>query len=128
MREMGVRASCPRRPTKLPGFSFQSRRRGDEIAARRTITYEPFSSVIRLRYHRSLEGVVDDLHFEGDPARDSTRRRLERVMKEAPEPRSEWKWMAALAAGATALIFWQVRRRRRNGNGRDSGEDKRLPA
>ena len=66
---------------------------------------------------------MDDLHFEGDPAIDSTRRRLERVMKE--EPRSEWKWMAALAAGATALLFGQARRRRRNGN--ESGE-KRLPA
>ena len=40
-----------------------------------------------------LEGVVDELHFEGDPAIDSTRRRLERVMK-VGEPRSEWKWMA----------------------------------
>ena len=71
-----------------------------------------------------LEGVVDELHFEGDPAIDSTRRRLERVMK-VGEPRSEWKWMAALAAGAGALIFWQVRRRRRNGE--DTG-DKRIPA
>jgi hypothetical protein len=36
--------------------------------------------------------------------------------------------MAALAAGAGALIFWQVRRRRRNGNGHDSSGEKRLPA
>jgi hypothetical protein len=71
---------------------------------------------------------VDDLHFEGDPATDSTRRRLERVMK-VGEPRSEWKWMAALAAGAGALVFWQVRRRRRNnGSERESGGEKRLPA
>ena len=83
-----------------------------------------FGPARRLRYHQSLEGVVDELHFEGDPAIDSTRRRLERVMKEG-EPRSEWKWMAALAAGAGALIFWQVRRRRRNGE--DRGE-KRIPA
>ena len=69
---------------------------------------------------------MDELHFEGDPERDSTRRRLERVMKE--EPRSEWKWMAGLAAGATALLFWQVRRRRRNGNGNESSGEKRLPA
>ena len=70
---------------------------------------------------------MDELHFEGDPAIDSTRRRLERVMKEG-EPRSEWKWMAALAAGAGALIFWQVRRRRRNGNGNETSGEKRLPA
>ena len=67
---------------------------------------------------------MDELHFEGDPAIDSTRRRLERVIRE--EPRSEWKWMAALAAGATALLFWQARRRRSNGNERT--DEKRLPA
>jgi hypothetical protein len=60
---------------------------------------------------------VDDLHFEGDPATDSTRRRLERIMKEESRPR--WPWVAALAAGGTAFLFWQVRKRRRNGNGRE---------
>jgi hypothetical protein len=89
-----------------------------------------FCSTAGLRYHQSLgrEEVVDELHFEGDPERDSTRRRLERVMKEEG-PRSEWKWMAALAAGATALLFWQARRRRRNGNqSEENGGEKRLPA
>ncbi len=60
---------------------------------------------------------MDDLHFEGDPATDSTRRRLERLMKEESRPR--WHWVAALAAGGTAFLFWQARRRRRNGNGRE---------
>jgi len=60
-----------------------------------------------------LEDVVDDLHFEGDPATDSTRRQLERVLKdEAPR---RWPWLAAVAAGSTALMFWQIRRRRKNG-------------
>jgi hypothetical protein len=63
---------------------------------------------------------VDDLHFEGDPAIDSTRRRLERVMKDESRPR--WPWVAALAAGGTAFLFWQVRKRRRNGNGRDDSK------
>jgi hypothetical protein len=63
-----------------------------------------------------VEDVVDDLHFEGDPATDSTRRRLERILKEESPPR--WPWVAALAAGGTAFLFWQVRKRRRNGNGR----------
>lgn len=58
---------------------------------------------------------MDELHFEGDPATDSTRRRLERVLKDKEPPRSEWRWVAALAAGATALLFWQLRRRGRNG-------------
>jgi hypothetical protein len=66
------------------------------------------------------EDVVDDLHFEGDPATDSTRRRLERILKEESGPR--WPWMAALAAGGTAFLFWQVRKRRRNGNGRDKSQ------
>lgn len=67
---------------------------------------------------------MDELHFEGDPATDSTRRRLERVMKEE-QPRSEWRWIAALAAGATALLFWQVRRRRRNGNEQANAQNQR---
>lgn len=58
---------------------------------------------------------MDQLHFEGDPATDSTRRRLERILKE-DQPRSEWRWIAALGAGATALLLWQMRRRRRNGS------------
>ena len=115
MSEKAVRASCPGDAAKLRVFSPGAGAVPDKIAGRQTITY-----------HRSLEGVVDELHFEGDPARDSTRRRLERVMKEG-EPRGEWKWMAALAAGAGALIFWQVRRRRRNGNG-ENGSEKRIPS
>jgi hypothetical protein len=116
MSKKAVRASCPRAAAELRVFSRGAGAASDEIASGQTITY-----------HQSLEGVVDELHFEGDPAIDSTRRRLERVMK-AGEPRSEWKWMAALAAGAGALIFWQVKRRRRNGNGHDSSGEKRLPA
>jgi hypothetical protein len=60
---------------------------------------------------------VGDLYFEGDPATDSTRRRLERILKD--EPRPAWGWIAALAAGSTAFLFWQMRRRRRNGDRTD---------
>ncbi|HET9261869.1 MAG TPA: hypothetical protein VFO14_02385 [Vicinamibacterales bacterium] len=56
---------------------------------------------------------MGDFYFEGDPATDSTRRRLERVLKEESRPR--WPWLAALAAGGTAYLWWQVRKRRRNG-------------
>ena len=63
---------------------------------------------------------MDDLHFEGDPATDSTRRRLERIMKDESRPR--WPWVAALAAGGTAFLFWQVRKRRRAGNGREESQ------
>ena len=60
-----------------------------------------------------LEDVVEDLHFDGDPSTDSTRRQLERIMKDDAPRR--WPWLAAVAAGSTALMFWQIRRRRKNG-------------
>ena len=65
--------------------------------------------------------AVDDVYFAGDPATDSTRRQLERVLKEEPRPR--WPWMAALAAGGAGLLFWQARRRRRN-NGRQQQDER----
>jgi hypothetical protein len=59
---------------------------------------------------------MGDLYFDGDPARDSTRRRLERVLKEEPvstEPaRGGWPWKTTLLAGGTAFLWWQLRRRR----------------
>lgn len=60
---------------------------------------------------------MGDFYFEGDPATDSTRRRLERVLREESRPR--WPWLAALAAGGTAYLWWQVRKRRRNGGSAD---------
>ena len=90
-------------PTKLP-----SRRKKAYLAARFFIT-----TINRGCATIEVEDVVDDLHFEGDPATDSTRRQLERVLKdEAPR---RWPWLAAVAAGSTALMFWQIRRRRKNG-------------
>jgi hypothetical protein len=56
--------------------------------------------------------VVDDLYFDGDPETDSTRRRLERVMKE-PEGRRR-PWTTALVAGGSAFLFWRLLRRVRN--------------
>jgi hypothetical protein len=52
---------------------------------------------------------VDDYHFEGDPAIDSTRRQLERVMKGEP-PRRRWPWIAAAVAGGVAFAWWRLRR------------------
>jgi hypothetical protein len=69
-----------------------------------------------------VEDVVDDeLHFDGDPVTDSTRRRLERIIKD--QPRARWPWLAALAAGGTAFAFWQIRRRRRNQNGSENNRE-----
>jgi hypothetical protein len=69
---------------------------------------------------------VGDFYFEGDPATDSTRRRLERVLKEESRPR--WPWLAALAAGGTAYLWWQVRKRRRNGASAEPGNPSHGPS
>jgi hypothetical protein len=60
---------------------------------------------------------MGDLYFDGDPETDSTRRRLERVLKEPPvrpekPARTRWPWKTTLLAGGTAFLWWQVRRRR----------------
>jgi hypothetical protein len=47
----------------------------------------------------------DDVYFEGDPATDSTRRHLERVLKE-PHPRRRWPWVVGSLAAVTAWYFW----------------------
>jgi hypothetical protein len=46
----------------------------------------------------------DDLYFEGDPANDSARRHLERVLKE-PERHPRWPWVVG-ALAAAAWYFW----------------------
>jgi hypothetical protein len=53
----------------------------------------------------------EDVYFDGDPARDSRRRHLERVIKGEP-PRKRWPWLVALAAGGGAWALWRVLRRR----------------
>lgn len=54
--------------------------------------------------------MPDDLYFEGDPAQDSRRRHLERVLK-GDEPRRKWPWILALAAGGSAWALWRATRR-----------------
>jgi hypothetical protein len=47
--------------------------------------------------------------FDGDPATDSTRRHLERVLKQPQKHR--WTWVAAMVAGGAVFTFWRSRRR-----------------
>jgi hypothetical protein len=49
--------------------------------------------------------MVDDLYFEGDPATDSARRHLERVLKEPEGPR-RWPWVVGSLAAVAAWYFW----------------------
>jgi hypothetical protein len=55
--------------------------------------------------------MSDHIYFAGDPAEDSARRHLERVLKQ-PQ-RRRWSFLAALFAGGTALTLWRVRHNRR---------------
>jgi hypothetical protein len=50
--------------------------------------------------------MADDLYFDGDPAEDSSRRHLERVIKGGP-PRRRWPWVMALVAGG-AWTAWRL--------------------
>jgi hypothetical protein len=49
--------------------------------------------------------MSDDLYFDGDPATDSARRHLERVLKEPERPR-RWPWAVATAMAIAAWYFW----------------------
>ena len=55
---------------------------------------------------------MSDIYFSGDPAQDSARRHLERVLAQ-PQSR-RWPFLAALFAGGTAFTLWRVRQNRRN--------------
>jgi hypothetical protein len=46
----------------------------------------------------------DDVYFDGDPATDSTRRHLERVLKEPR--RRRWPWVVGSVAALAAWYFW----------------------
>ena len=57
--------------------------------------------------------MADDLYFDGDPAEDSNRRRLERIMKGGP-PRRRWPWIVAILAGG-AWTAWRMTQPRKAG-------------
>jgi hypothetical protein len=49
--------------------------------------------------------MTDDLYFDGDPATDSARRHMERVLKE-PERHRRWPWVVGAIAAVAAWYFW----------------------
>jgi hypothetical protein len=49
--------------------------------------------------------MADDLYFDGDPETDSTRRHLERVLKE-PRTHRRWPWVVGSVAALAAWYFW----------------------
>jgi hypothetical protein len=58
------------------------------------------------------------VHFEGDPEVDSTRRRMERVLKGAPPP-PRWPWIAAVLGGTGVWLLWRTGRSAARSNSPD---------
>ena len=53
--------------------------------------------------------MSDGPYFDGDPEIDSTRRRMERVMKGEPPPR-RWPWVLAALGGGGLVLMWRAGR------------------
>jgi hypothetical protein len=47
-----------------------------------------------------------EVHFEGDPATDSARRHMERVLK--GEPARRWPWVLAALGGGGLWMLWRI--------------------
>ena len=47
-----------------------------------------------------------EVHFDGDPATDSARRHMERVLK--GEPTRKWPWVLAALGGGGLFMLWRV--------------------
>jgi hypothetical protein len=56
----------------------------------------------------------EDVYFDGDPAVDSSRRHMERVLKGEPGPR-KWPWLLAAAAGGGLFALWRAAGQAGNG-------------
>jgi hypothetical protein len=50
--------------------------------------------------------VDDGVYFDGDPATDSARRHMERVLKGEPSPR-KWPWVLAALGGGGLWWMWR---------------------
>jgi hypothetical protein len=50
--------------------------------------------------------MSDSVYFEGDPATDSSRRHMERVLK--GEPTRKWPWLLAAVASGGLFALWRV--------------------
>jgi hypothetical protein len=48
---------------------------------------------------------MNDVYFDGDPATDSSRRHMERVLK-APEPAPRWPWVLAALGSSGVWLLW----------------------
>lgn len=53
--------------------------------------------------------MSDRIYFEGDPATDSARRHMERVLKTG-EPARRWPWVLAALGSGGVWMLWQLGR------------------
>ena len=86
----------------------------------RLLVLHLFDTGRRVAGRDSADLMSDHIYFAGDPAQDSARRHLERVLTQ-PQPR-RWPLLAAIFAGGTAFTLWRVRQNRRkkaNADGAD---------
>ena len=49
---------------------------------------------------------MSGVYFDGDPAVDSSRRHMERVLK--GEPRRKWPWLVAAVGGGGLWALWRM--------------------
>jgi hypothetical protein len=52
--------------------------------------------------------VSDSVYFDGDPATESTRRHMERVLK--GEPTRKWPWVLGALGSGAIWMFWRAGR------------------
>ena len=68
---------------------------------------------------------MGDLYFDGDPAVDSSRRHMERVLK--GEPRPKVAWLAAAIGGGGLWALWRMAEQIRNDKDRVATEPSAQP-
>ena len=63
----------------------------------------------------------ESVYFDGDPATDSARRRLERLLK-SPEPPPRWPWLLAALGSGGVWMLWRWSRAAAHAKGASSAD------
>ena len=63
----------------------------------------------------------ESVYFDGDPATDSARRHLERVLK-SPEPPPRWPWLLAALGSGGVWMLWRWSRAAAQAKGASAGD------
>ena len=68
---------------------------------------------------------MSNVYFDGDPAVDSSRRHMERVLK--GEPRRKWPWLVAAVGGGGLFALWRMGEQLRIEKQRSAAEPSEQP-